>query len=128
MSGEPGEKEEFGRRAGRHLWLGAIAGTVLGALLGFVIASIAFESPRAIWGSIAAGAIFIGGVSAFIAGISSLEPPRPGRELSSGAADPAPKPRQEGTEDADPLVVEEPIQRPEGAPREQGEAEGRPPR
>jgi hypothetical protein len=125
MSGGPGDKEEFGRRAGRHLWLGAIAGTVVGALVGLVIGSIAFESARAIWGSIAAGAIFIGGVSTFIGGISSLEPPRPGRELSSGSTDPASKPHQEGTDDADPLVVEEPIQPPEGASREGGDPEGR---
>jgi hypothetical protein len=125
MSGAPGDREEFGRRAGRHLWLGAIAGIVVGALVGLVIGSIAFESARAIWGSIAAGAIFIGGVSTFIAGISSLEPPRPGRELSSGSTDPSSEPHQAATDDADPLVVEEPIQRPEGASGEQGDAEGR---
>ena len=129
MSGAPGDKEQFGRRAGRHLWLGAVAGSVAGALLGLVIGSVAFESARAVWGSIAAGAIFIGGVSAFIAGISSLEPPRPGRELSSGSADPASKAHRAGTDadtDGDPLVVEEPIRRPDSTSGDQGEAEGRP--
>jgi hypothetical protein len=128
MSGAPGDKAEFGRRAGRHLWLGAIAGTVAGALVGLVIGSIAFESARAIWGSVAAGAIFIGGVSTFIAGISSLEPPRPGRELSSGSTDPVSKPEQASTDadpDAEPLVVEEPIERPDGASPEQGEGRSR---
>jgi hypothetical protein len=124
MSGAQGDRAGFGRRARRHLWLGAVAGTVVGALLGWLIGSIAFESARAIWGSMAAGAIFIGGVSTFIAGISSLEPPRPGRELSSDAPDPASKPQRAGPDDADPLVVEEPIQRPEDAPRERGDAEG----
>lgn len=125
MSGAPAENEGFARRAGRRLWLGAILGTVVGALVGLLIGSIAFEGARAIWGSIAAGAIFIGGVSTFIAGISSLEPPRPGREVSSGVIDPASDHARRGSDDADPLVVEEPIHRPEGASPEQGETEGR---
>lgn len=125
MSGAPIENEGFARRARRRLWLGAILGTLVGGLVGLLIGSIAFESARAIWGSIAAGAIFIGGVSTFTAGISSLEPPRPGRELSSGAIDPASDQAQQGSDDADPLVVEESIHRPEGASREKGETEGR---
>jgi hypothetical protein len=123
MSGAPGSGGDVGRRAGRHLWLGAVAGIVAGALVGWLIGSIAFEGSRAMWGSVVAGAIFIGGVGAFIAGISSLEPPRPGRELSSSAADPvsnaAAKP-----EDADTLVVEEPLDRPHGPAREGGGSEG----
>jgi hypothetical protein len=126
MSGAPIENEGFARRARRRLWLGAILGTVVGGIVGLLIGSIAFESARAMWASIAAGAIFIGGVSTFIAGISSLEPPRPGRELSPGATDPTPDHARQGSDDdADPLVVEEPIHRPEGASREQGETEGR---
>jgi hypothetical protein len=125
MSGAPGGKEDFRRRTGRHLWLGAIAGSIGGALVGWLIGSIAFESARAIWGSVVAGAIFIGGVSTFIAGISSLEPPRPGRELSSGAADPVSDTTRSGSDDADGLVVEEPIDRPQGAAPEGGEPEGR---
>lgn len=125
MSGGPGQNEGFGRRARRHLWLGAIAGTIVGGLVGLLIGSIAFESARAIWGSIAAGAIFIGGVSTFIAGISSLEPPRPGRELSSDAIDPVSDPTGRSPDDGDALVVEEPLRRPEGGSREDAETEKR---
>ena len=125
MSGAPGSGEEAGRRAGRHLWLGAVVGIVAGALVGGLIGSIAFEGTRAIWGSAVAGAIFIGGVGAFIAGISSLEHPRPGRELSSSAADPM-SDTAATSEDADTLVVEEPLDRPQGPAREGGESEGRP--
>ena len=124
MSGAPGNGEDVGRRAGRHLWLGAVVGIVAGALIGWLIGSIAFEGARAIWGSMVAGAIFMGGVGAFIGGISSLEPPRPGRELSSSAADPAnaaPKER----EDAGDLVVEEPLDQPQSPTREGGGTEGR---
>jgi hypothetical protein len=120
MSEAPVENEGFARRARRRLWLGAILGTVVGGLVGLLIGAIAFESARAMWGSIVAGAIFIGGVTTFIAGISSLGPPRPGRELSSGAIDPASGHARQGSDDADPLVVEEPIHRPE-----RGETEGR---
>ena len=125
MSGAPGNGEDVGRRAGRRLWLGAVAGIVAGALVGWLIGSIAFEGARATWGSVVAGAIFIGGVGAFIAGISSLEPPRPGRELSSSAADPLSNAGPKGSDDADALVVEEPLDRPQGSTREGGEAEGR---
>ena len=125
MSGAPRNGEGVGRRAGRHLWLGAVAGIVAGALIGWLIGSIAFEGARAIWGSMVAGAIFMGGVGAFIGGISSLEPPRPGRELSSSAADPVSNAAPKGREDADALVVEEPLDRTQGSTREGGGAEGR---
>ena len=125
MSGAPGNGEDVGRRAGRHLWLGAVVGIVAGALIGWLIGSIAFEGARAIWGSMVAGAIFMGGVGAFIGGISSLEPPRPGRELSSSAADPVSNAAPKGREDADALVVEEPLDRTQGSTREGGGAEGR---
>jgi hypothetical protein len=123
MSGASGNGEGVGRRAGRHLWLGAVMGIVAGALIGWLIGSIAFEGARAIWGSVVAGAIFMGGVGAFIGGISSLEPPRPGRELSSSAdpANAAPK----GREDAGDLVVEEPLDQPQSPTREGGGTEGR---
>jgi hypothetical protein len=124
MSGAPGSGKDVGRRAGRHLWLGAVVGIVAGALIGWLIGSIAFEGARAIWGSVVAGAIFIGGVGAFIGGISSLEPPRPGRELSSSAADPVSNAARTGSED-DALVVEEPIDRKQGSSREGGGDEGR---
>jgi len=124
VSGAPAKDEDFGRRAGRHLWLGAVAGIVAGALVGWLIGSIAFESARGIWGSVIAGAIFIGGVGAFIAGISSLEPPRPGRELSSSDADPVSNAAPKDSEDSDSLVVEEPLDRPEDSTREGGGAEG----
>ena len=123
MSGAPGGRQDFRRRTGRHLWLGAIAGTIGGALIGLLIGAIAFESTRAIWGSVLAGAIFIGGVSTFIAGISSLEPPRPGRELSPEAADPVSDAARSGSDDADTLVVEEPLDRPQGPAPEGGEPE-----
>ena len=122
MSGAPGEG--VGRRAGRHLWLGAVVGIVAGALIGWLIGSIAFEGARAVWGSVVAGAIFGGGVGAFIGGISSLEPPRPGRELSSSAADPVSNAAPKGRED-NALVVEEPLDRPESPTREGGGTEGR---
>jgi hypothetical protein len=122
MRGAPSGNKRFARRAGRHLWLGAILGTVAGALLGLVIGSIAFGSARAVWGSVAAGAIFIGGVSTFVAGISSLEPPRPGRELDTGDQDPAPDARDASGE-ASPLVVEEPMRRPEAGSEEGGTEE-----
>jgi hypothetical protein len=124
MSGAPGSGKDVGRRAGRHLWLGAVVGIVAGALIGWLIGSIAFEGARAIWGSVVAGAIFIGGVGAFIGGISSLEPPRPGRELSSSAADPVSNAARTGSED-DALVVEEPIDRKQGSSREGSGDEGR---
>lgn len=124
MSGAPGNGADVSRRAGRHLWLGAVMGIVAGALIGWLIGSIAFEGTRAIWGSVVAAAIFIGGVGAFVGGISGLEPPRPGRELSSSAIDldsnGAPK-----SDDGDPLVVEEPVDRTQGSPREGGRTEGR---
>ena len=122
MSGAPGEG--VGRRAGLHLWLGAVVGIVAGALIGWLIGSIAFEGARAVWGSVVAGAIFGGGVGAFIGGISSLEPPRPDRELSSSAADPVSNAAPKGRED-DALVVEEPLDRPESPTREGGGTEGR---
>jgi hypothetical protein len=125
MSGAPGDGEDVGRRAGRHLWLGAVVGIVAGALVGWLIGSVAFEGDRAIWGSVVAGAIFMGGVGAFIGGISSLEAPRPGRELSSSAADPVSNPAPKGREDRDALVVEEPLDRTQGSTREGGRAEGR---
>ena len=118
MSGAPSGNERFARRARRHLWLGAILGIVAGALLGLVIGFVAFESPRAVWGSIAAGAIFVGGVGTFIAGISGLEPPRPGRELAAGDQDPA----SDASGEVTPLVVEEPIHRPEAGSGERGGA------
>jgi hypothetical protein len=124
MSGAPGSGKDVGRSAGRHLWLGAVVGIVAGALIGWLIGSIAFEGARAIWGSVVAGAIFIGGVGAFIGGISSLEPPRPGRELSSSAADPVSDAARTRSED-DALVVEEPIDRQQGSSREGGGDEGR---
>ena len=124
MSGAPGNGEDVGRRTGRHLWLGAVLGIVAGALIGLLIGSIAFEGARAIWGSAVAAAIFIGGVGAFVGGISGLEPPRPGREMSSSAGDPvsdaAPK-----SDDGDALVVEEPVDRTRGSTREGDGAEGR---
>ena len=119
MSGAPGNGENVGRRAGRHLWLGAVVGIVAGALIGWLIGSIAFEGARAIWGSVVAGAIFMGGVGTFIGGISSLEPPRPGRELSSSAADPVTNAAPKGR-DADALVVEEPLHPTQGSTREGG--------
>jgi hypothetical protein len=125
MSGAPRNGEDVGRRAGRHLWLGAVVGVVAGALVGWLIGSIAFEGSRAIWGSVVAGAIFIGGVGAFIGGISSLEPPRPGRELSSSAVDPVSNAGPKGREDGDALVVEEPLDRTQDSSREVGGAEGR---
>ena len=114
MSGASGNGADFGRRAGRRLWLGAVAGIAAGALVGWLIGTIAFEGARAIWGAVVAGAIFVGGVGAFIAGISSLEPPRPGRELSSGAAAPVSNATPKGSDEADTLVVEEPLDRPQG--------------
>jgi hypothetical protein len=125
MSAAPGKGEGVGRRAGRHLWLGAVVGIVAGALIGWLIGSIAFEGARAIWGSVVAGAIFMGGVGAFIGGISSLEPPRPGRELSSSAADPVSNAAPKGREDAGDLVVEEPLDQPQIPTREGGGTEGR---
>jgi hypothetical protein len=114
MSGAPSNGEDVGRRAGRHLWLGTVVGIVAGALIGWLIGSIAFEGARAIWGSVVASAIFMGGVGAFIGGISSLEPPRPGRELSSSAVDPLSNAARKGPQDGDGLVVEEPLERTEG--------------
>ena len=124
MSGAARNGEDVGRRAGRNLWLGAAVGIVAGALIGWLIGSIAFEGARAIWGSVVAGAIFIGGVGAFIGGISSLEPPRPGRELSSNSLDPVSNAAREGSEDGDALVVEEPLDRTQDSSREGGGAQG----
>ena len=80
--------EGFARRSRRFLWIGAVAGAVVGGIVGAIAGAVAFESARALWASILAGAVFVGGLGAFISTLSSLEPPRPGRELSDRDADP----------------------------------------
>jgi hypothetical protein len=105
--------EGFARRSRRFLWIGALVGAVAGALVGGIAGVIAFESARALWASILAGAVFVGGVGAFVSTLSSLEPPRPGRELSD--RDPDPVTSAGDGDERSGLVVEESPQ-PEGDP------------
>jgi hypothetical protein len=76
------QDEGFGRRSRRALWIGGAVATVVGAIIGYVIGAIAFNGAGPILGSTLAGAIFVGGLGAYLATLSSLEPPKPGRELA----------------------------------------------
>ena len=113
----PGAPDEgFAGRSRRYLWIGAVAGAVAGAVVGAIAGAVAFESARALWASIIAGAIFVGVLGAFISTLSSLEPPRPGRELSNQDADPV---ATSGGDDAGSgLVVEESPERADEAERQ----------
>jgi hypothetical protein len=105
----PVADEGFARRSRRFLWIGAIAGAVVGGVIGAIVGAVAFEGGRGMWASILAGAVFVGGVGAFVAGVSSLGPPRPGRELAAEDPDPAAR-TSGGRGDASPegdLVVRE---------------------
>jgi hypothetical protein len=106
MRRPPAQDEEFGRRSRRGLWLGAAVGIVVGAAAGLVIGVVAFDGAGPILGSMLAAVIFAGGLGAFLGGLSTLEPPAPGRELSRD--DPGTRPAANRDDDArPPLVVEE---------------------
>lgn len=106
MRRPPAADERFARRSRRHIWLGGLVGGLAGALIGWGIGAAVFDGGRGLWASIVAGMIFVGGIATFVAGLSSLEPPRPGRELASTDPEATPDPKR-GDPDAPPLVVEE---------------------
>jgi hypothetical protein len=118
MRRPPAQDEEFGRRSRRGLWLGAAVGILVGAAAGFLIGVVAFEGAGPILGSTLAGLIFAGGLGAFIGGLSSLEPPAPGRELSRD--DPGARPAAENDDGGAPLVVEEHLGEAGDSPRGPG--------
>jgi hypothetical protein len=112
MRRPPAQDEDFARRSRRGLWLGAAVGVVVGAAAGYVIGVVAFDGAGPILGSTLAGVIFAGGLGAFLGGLSTLEPPTPGRELSGH--DPGTRPQGAGrdADDGVPLVVEEHFREP----------------
>jgi hypothetical protein len=65
--------------------IGGTAGLILGILVG-----LAFTTPGrfGFWMAVVGSTIFLGAVSAFIAGIASLGAPPPGEEPSDAAAPP----------------------------------------
>lgn len=66
--------------------VGGVAGAILGTLVGF-----AFATPGrfGFWSAIVGSSIFFGAVSAFTAGIASLETPSPGDEPPDATVPPA---------------------------------------
>ena len=108
--------EVFVRRSRRFLWIGLVLGAIAGALIGLLLGTVAFESARGIWASILGGSIFFALVGAFTGGMSSLEPPQPGRELSRAEADPTGRTPRKGS----PPVVEEHIANRDGPGRPRG--------
>jgi hypothetical protein len=86
-----------GARLRTRLVLGGLAGCLLGAIVGFVVGIGAFSSPAAIFGSLLAGVIGLGGIGAFWGGMSALESPDPTREpLQSEEPLAEPSTRREG--------------------------------
>ena len=81
-------------------FLGAIAGVMLGALVGFLF----FDRSAAILTSILAATVFGVGVGMLVAGYSSLESPDPGAEPSDTARPVADRPEAVREEHPDPPV------------------------
>ena len=80
---DPTERDletRHGARLKTRLVLGGLAGCLLGAIVGFIVGIAAFTSPAAIFASLLAGVIGLGGIGAFWGGMSALESPDPARE------------------------------------------------
>jgi MFS family permease len=79
-------ERRFGRRIGARVFLGGGVGAVIGALAGWGLAAAFGAGTGARWAAVIAGALFVSALGAFWAGMSALEPARPGLEPAESAS------------------------------------------
>jgi hypothetical protein len=81
--GDAGRERRHARRWLTRIGLGAAIGGSLGLVLGLIWGSVAYRAGSlAMWAVVAACAIFLGILGAFVGGLSGLESPDPGNEPS----------------------------------------------